>query len=597
MKQRNLFLVFGLLVLAALTLLQTGTSEAADAHWTARYWNNKTMSGDPVLVRNESSVDYDWADNAPATGVNKDVFSARWQRVINFPVADTYRFNITTDDGMRLYVDGVLIIDSWWDSQVHSLSHDRYMSAGDHDVKIEYYDAGGKAVARFSYFQLGNPAPQTFAGWRAEYFNNMGLVGQPVLVRDESKVDYNWGTGAPGPNVQADGFSARWTRTMYLDAGRYQFVATADDGVRLWVNGVLLVDQWHDAGVMSYVAEIDLPSGNIPLRMEYYENQGGAIARFGYQKIGGGSGGGGWYGEYFNNRDLSGSPILVRNDSQINFDWNGNSPASVVNKDSFSARWTRSMNFTAGRYRFTLTSDDGGRAWVNGQQIINNWSDHKLQSIVVDVDLPSGNLPLRVEYYENGGEAQVSFSWTMLSSTPAPTPVPSPTTGATGTVVSDLLNVRKGPGLQYEILGQLKKGQTIALSGFRTADNRWVMVNFNNSQAWVSALTWLLNTNVNLSSLTIYSGSLPPTGGGTTSSGEPTAVVGNAYHLNVRTGPGVSNPVLTSVPSGTQLVMLARTNSTSWIKVRMASGQIGWVSANYLVSPSAALSTLPVATN
>ena len=585
-----------LLVLALVLVSMTIDVEAADANWTARYWNNKTLAGDPTLTRSESSVDYDWADNAPAAGVNKDLFSARWTKVINFPASDTYRFNITMDDGMRLYVDGILIIDSWWDSQVHSLSSDRYMNAGDHEVRIEYYDAGGKAVARFSYFQLGSPVPQTFAGWRAEYFNNMSLFGNPVLVRDESKLDYDWGTGAPGAGVPADGFSARWTRTFYMDGGRYQFVATADDGVRLWVNGVLLVDQWHDAGVMSYMAEIDLPAGNIPVRIEYFENQGGAIARFGYQRLSGGSAMG-WYGEYFNNRDLSGSPTMVRNDGQINFDWKNLAPGGNVGSDNFSVRWTRSMSFSAGRYRFSLTSDDGARAWVNGQLILNNWSDHKPQTVIVDIDLPSGYLPMQVEYYEHTGDAQVSFSWSLVYTTPAPTPVPTPTTGAVGTVVGDLLNVRIGPGLQYQILGQLVKGQIIGLRGYRTADDHWVMVTYNGSDAWVSALTWLLSTNVNLNTLTIYTGSLPATGGGTSPSGEPTAIVGNAYYLNVRTGPGISNPVLTIAPSGTQLVMLARNSTTGWIKIRMASGQIGWVSASYLVSPSVAFNTLPVATN
>lgn len=83
-----------------------------------------------------------------------------------------------------------------------------------------------------------------------------------------------------------------------------------------------------------------------------------------------------WRGEYYNNRNLQGSPAHVRNDPTIFFDWNDGSPAPGVNNDNFSIRWSRTLNLPAGRYKFYVRTDDGSRLTVNNQRIINKWYAH-----------------------------------------------------------------------------------------------------------------------------------------------------------------------------------------------------------------------------
>ncbi len=115
--------------------------------------------------------------------------------------------------------------------------------------------------------------------WKAEYFGNQDLSGTPVAVVDEGTgfVDHSWGDG--GPAGLADHFSARFTRTVTLPAGRYRFTVTTDDGSRLWVDGQLTIDAWWPQGPTGHTAEVDLGAGEHVLRYEYFEQTGGATAR------------------------------------------------------------------------------------------------------------------------------------------------------------------------------------------------------------------------------------------------------------------------------------------------------------------------------
>lgn len=137
--------------------------------------------------------------------------------------------------------------------------------------------------------------------------------------------------------------------------------------------------------------------------MKYYQAGGQGVAKLSWTAVGGTAPVpiANWKGEYFNNTSLSGTPALVRDDANVNFNWGNGSPASsTVNADNFSVRWTRSLSFNPGRYRFTINSDDGARLWVNNQQIINAWHDHQPQTFNGEIDLSGGSVPLRVEYYE-----------------------------------------------------------------------------------------------------------------------------------------------------------------------------------------------------
>lgn len=249
--------------------------------------------------------------------------------------------------------------------------------------------------------------------WRARYWNNKDLAGNPVVERDEKEINYNWGGGSPDGAVNSDGFSARWTRYLDLEAGRYRFEASSDDGVRVFVNDQRVINGWSDHGVRTFSATLDLNSGHHLVQVEYYENTGSAAVRFSWERL---SGGGepsiqNWRGEYFNNPDLSGSPTVVRDDGNIDFNWGSGSPGSAINKDNFSARWQRSLNLGAGNYRFEVKVDDGARLWVNDHLLIDQWRAQAVTTYRGEIYLPGGAASIRLEYFEKTGDARVRLTW------------------------------------------------------------------------------------------------------------------------------------------------------------------------------------------
>jgi PKD repeat protein/uncharacterized protein YraI len=127
-----------------------------------------------------------------------------------------------------------------------------------------------------------------------------------------------------------------------------------------------------------------------------------------------------WRGEYYNNTDLSGAPVLVRNDIDVNFNWGAGSPAANVPTDNFSARWTRSLYFDGATYRFHASVDDGVRLWVDDRLVIDAWYDGAVREVTGDISLGSGVHNLRIEYYEHSGSALIHVWGERLYSTTPP---------------------------------------------------------------------------------------------------------------------------------------------------------------------------------
>jgi uncharacterized protein YraI len=137
--------------LLALFIVAPGSISASAAdNWQGSYWNNRDLQGQPALMRWDAAIDFDWHGLSPDPSINVDNFSARWVRSLNF-AAGTYTFRATMDDGMRVWVDGRLIIDSWMESNVRTIESAVWLNSGSHRIVVEYFEAGGNAVAGFTW--------------------------------------------------------------------------------------------------------------------------------------------------------------------------------------------------------------------------------------------------------------------------------------------------------------------------------------------------------------------------------------------------------------------------------------------------------------
>jgi beta-glucosidase len=150
------------------------------------------------------------------------------------------------------------------------------------DAKTEVIFAKGCSIAE-GLWDEARPVPALCLGQglKGEYFANMDLAGKPVITRTDPQVDFNWGTGSPDRKVPADSFSVRWTGKMTAPkTGEYRVGATVNNGCRLWVDDVLVVDDWKDAGPRTLMKELRMRAGkSYSLKLEFFERVGEAEAR------------------------------------------------------------------------------------------------------------------------------------------------------------------------------------------------------------------------------------------------------------------------------------------------------------------------------
>ena len=178
-----------------------------------------------------------------------------------------------------------------------------------------------------------------------------------------------------------------WTTPPYLHDGS---AATVEAAVRAH-SGVTISDA-NLAQLSAYLREIGSDESTAP------------------SPVGSGTG---LKANYFNNITLSGNPVLSRTEA-VDFNWGSGSPGGGVSSNNFSARWTGTVYAaTTGSYRFQTSSDDGVRVWINGVQVINNWTDHAATTNTsANISLAAGQFAtVKVEYYEKGGSAVMRLRW------------------------------------------------------------------------------------------------------------------------------------------------------------------------------------------
>ena len=320
-----------------------------------QYYANKTLQGAP-LVRIDPDVFFDFGADPPFPGLlSSSNFSARWTGGIRTGGATgTYTFGVEHSRGIRLWVNGVSVIDDWWDGtgfDTGTVDLDantsyyielEYFSEGNGRCELSWQEPGGSMTpvlpGSLTPFLDGNqdgvldPCQITDCnangvadqvdlalgtaddcdldgipdacqpcddadgnglldsceltagpGLHGQYYRTLGgnppAIGSLVLQRIDPNIDFDWATGAPAPGMPTDEFLVRWTGSLLAGAtgGTYLLHVQADDGVRLWLGGDLLVDEWHLSSGNEYTVSVPLAAGSRhSLRLDYYEAGGDA---------------------------------------------------------------------------------------------------------------------------------------------------------------------------------------------------------------------------------------------------------------------------------------------------------------------------------
>jgi glucose/arabinose dehydrogenase len=260
----------------------------------AEYYDNIDFTNLKV-TRTDPTVNFIWGAGSPEPSIGADTFSARWTGQVEAKYSETYNFYTTSDDGVRLSVNGQQIINKFVDQSTTENTGTIALVAGQkYDIKLEYFENGYSAISQLAWSSSSQakeiiPQSQLYSnvntpangnGLKAEYYDNIDFTNLKV-TRTDPTVNFIWGAGSPEPSIGVDTFSARWTGQVQAKYSEtYNFYTTSDDGVRLSVNGQQIINKFVDQSSTEYSGTIALVAGQkYDIKLEYFENGYSAISQ------------------------------------------------------------------------------------------------------------------------------------------------------------------------------------------------------------------------------------------------------------------------------------------------------------------------------
>jgi parallel beta-helix repeat protein len=268
---------------AAASTLGSGTG------LSGAYFAGITLSGTPV-TRTDPTINFVWNGASPISGISGTNFSVRWTGQVQAQFSETYTFYTSSDDGVRLYVNGQKLIDNWTYHATTENSGSIALTAGQkYAITLEYFQATGGSVMKLSWAspstgktivpqsQLypATPSPVVTGsgtGLLGSYFNNVYLSGT-AITRTDPTVNFVWTGSSPIAGLSSTNFSVRWTGYVLPQYSEtYTFYTQSDDGVRLYVNGQKLIDNWTNHGSTQNSGTIALAAGTrYTVQLDYFQ--------------------------------------------------------------------------------------------------------------------------------------------------------------------------------------------------------------------------------------------------------------------------------------------------------------------------------------
>jgi hypothetical protein len=222
-------------VVAALDVLAVGVVPGTGAGLNGHYYNHPAYTNDappspfagtPVWSRVDPMIDFAWLEGSPSSLVTTNYFAVRWSGQLEPLGAQTYTFYTTTDDGLRLWVGGQLIIDHWIPQAPTEWTGTLALPNTRTDIVMEYYEKSGGAAAKLSWSAAGivkQPVPQS---------QLYPLISRPVLEIQHSSSDVYLSWDAPeftlqtatnvlGPYLSIPGATSPHTNAIRTESQRY----------------------------------------------------------------------------------------------------------------------------------------------------------------------------------------------------------------------------------------------------------------------------------------------------------------------------------------------------------------------------------------
>ncbi|APH03558.1 PA14 domain-containing protein [Bacillus weihaiensis] len=371
------------------------------------------------------NVSYNWKAGSPSSIIPSDNFTALFDQSREFD-AGNYFIQTLADDTVRVEVDGQDKINQKIDSS-GSISRALWtnVSKGYHSIKTHYSESTGDAALYSHVVPLND--------WVAYYYQNEWVLGKPegskvLSSGNNGRLYEDFGSGSPIPNIISnDNFSARYVTAKQLPAGDYVFRTKADDGIRVYVDGEMVLDRWTESGFKDDDIKVTIKDNSTTkdihwIEVRYLEKIGDSKIDFQIQPYSEVIQTENWVGEIYSNKTLSGIPVILGGNgtsnqiTNLDFSWGLNSPHRLIPSDNFSARFTKRVNLGAGTYILKTTVDDGVRIFVNGNKVVDSWQNGSERLLETNVILNSGKHEIVVEYFESEKDATLKFELINITS-------------------------------------------------------------------------------------------------------------------------------------------------------------------------------------
>jgi len=289
--------------------------------------------------------------------------------------------------------------------------------------------------------------------------------------------------------------------------------------------------------------------------------------------------------QYFNNAALSGTPVVTQSEGSPSHNWSTGSPVAGVPADNFSVRWTSTQALDAASYQLQLQADDGVRAFVDGQLVLNEFHSATTNTYTANLNLGAGNHTIVIEYYEAGGNAFISYNLNRVTSNIV-APVNPVNTGTVATVTAARLNVRDNPNANATILVKINRNEVYPVVG-KNGDSSWFQISVNGVVGWVSGRFVVVGGNQSVAVVTNAQSVAQPVDTGFNATALTT--------VNVRNAPNTrGTTIVTKMHRNDVARIVGRTANNSWWEVNF-NGTVGWVSSTFArIQGGAAVGQIPI---